>query len=207
MKKIFVLGASGHAKVIIDIVKCASRETGEEVEIEIYDDNPSLLGETILGYPVAGRITGLADNDGQEAVIAIGNNRIRKKIAQEHRFNYRSFIHPNSVVAEDVMIGEGTVIMAGAIVNSGSVIGKHCIVNTAATVDHDNKIGDFVHISPGAHLAGTVEVDELSWIGTGANVKNNVTIGEGIQIGAGGVVISDLLQPGTYVGVPVRKIK
>lgn len=206
MKKIFVLGASGHAKVIIDVVICLSKETGENVEIEIYDDNVDLQGKTILGYPVVGKISDLADNERQEAVIAIGNNRIRKKIAEEHRLNYKALIHPKSVVAEDAIIGEGTVIMAGAVVNSGSFIGKHCIVNTAATVDHDNKIGNFVHISPGAHLAGTIEVDELSWIGTGANIKNSIIIGKEIQIGAGGVVIHDLLEPGTYVGVPVRKI-
>ena len=117
-------------------------------------------------------------------------------------------IHPSAIIAEDVKIGTGSVIMAGVVINPGTVIGKNCIINTCSSLDHDNLLEDYVHISPGAHLAGTVTIKEGTWICTGAIVKNNITIGKNNIIGAGGVVIKDIIEEnGTYIGVPARRIK
>jgi sugar O-acyltransferase (sialic acid O-acetyltransferase NeuD family) len=96
--------------------------------------------------------------------------------------------------------------MANAVINCGSKIGKGVIINTAATVDHDNIIGDYVHISPGSHLAGTVTVSEGTWIGIGATVINNLEITHDCMIGAGAVVVRSLIEPGTYAGVPARRL-
>lgn len=96
--------------------------------------------------------------------------------------------------------------MAGAVINPGSRVGKGVIVNTCSSVDHDCKIGDFVHVAVGAHLAGSVEVGEASWIGAGAIVNNNLCICGSCVIGAGAVVVKDIKEAGTYVGVPARRM-
>ena len=96
--------------------------------------------------------------------------------------------------------------MAGAVINCCTKIGKGCIINTASTVDHDNVIEDYVHVSPGAHLAGTVKVGRGTWLGAGSVVSNNINITHSCKIGAGAVVIRDITESRTYVGVPVRRI-
>lgn len=96
--------------------------------------------------------------------------------------------------------------MAGVIINSCTKIGKGCIINTAATIDHDNMIEDYVHISPGVHLAGTVKIGQGSWLGIGSVVSNNVNIISGCNVGAGAVVVKSINEPGVYVGVPVRRV-
>ena len=94
--------------------------------------------------------------------------------------------------------------MAGAVINPGTMIGKGCIINTNSAIDHDCEIGDFVHVSVGSHLSGTVTVGKGTWIGAGATVSNNVAICGGCMIGAGAAVIKDIDKPGTYVGVPAK---
>ena len=114
--------------------------------------------------------------------------------------------HPSAVIGTDVEIGIGSVVMAGVVINSSSRIGKGCIINTSSSLDHDNVIDDYVHISPGVSMAGTVTVGRLSWVGIGSAISNNVKICSGCKVGAGAVVVKDITEPGTYVGVPVRKI-
>jgi acetyltransferase-like isoleucine patch superfamily enzyme len=96
--------------------------------------------------------------------------------------------------------------MAGVVINSSTKIGKGCIINTSSSLEHDNVIEDYVHISPGVRLAGTVRIGKGSWLGIGSVVSNNVNICSGCKVGAGAVVVKDITEPGTYVGVPVRKI-
>lgn len=201
--KFHILGAGGHAKVIIDIL----RKNGEN-DISVFDDDEKKIGkEKILGAEVKGAIDKANQRDEEcQMIIGIGNNEIRKKISEKINGNYGVAIHPSAVIGEDVLIGEGTVIMANAVINSGTRIGKHCIINTAATVDHDCFLEDYVHISPGAHLGGTIIVGQLSWVGLGSSLKNNISITENVIIGAGSVVVDNLLQEGTYVGVPAKHI-
>ena len=144
-----------------------------------------------------------------DVFVAIGDNQTRKSIM--HRMEqigarFATLIHPSAVIADDVEIGSGSVVMANAVINCGSRIGKGVIVNTAATIDHDNQIGNFVHISPGAHLAGTVTMGDETWIGIGASISNNLNIRGGCTVGAGAVVIKDIDEAGTYVGVPAKRI-
>ena len=118
-----------------------------------------------------------------------------------------SLVHPSAVIAPNVKIGVGTVVMAGAVINPWTKIGQGCIINTCASVDHDCRIGDFVHVSVGAHVAGTVIIGDNTWVGAGATVSNNIEIVEDCMIGAGAVVIADITEHGTYVGVPAKKLK
>lgn len=198
LNRLVIIGASGHGKVIADIaVKCGYQD------IVFLDDNEKV--KECAGFPVIGKVSdAVTMND--DKIVAIGNAEIRQKI-QNQLSNLVTLIHPSAVVSRRVKIGEGTVIMAGAVINSDVVIGKGCIINTGASVDHDCKIGDFVHVSVGAHVAGTASIGRNTWVGAGATVSNNVSICDHCMIGAGAVVVNDVVNSGTYVGVPVRKIK
>lgn len=139
--------------------------------------------------------------------IAARKHKTRKKLAQTlGKLRYYTAIHPKAVIADDVTIGAGTVVMANSVINTGSRIGEHCIINTAATVDHDNCIEDFVHLSPGVHLAGTVSVGEGTWFGIGSVANNNISVCAGCTIGAGAVLIKSVSEEGVYVGVPARRL-
>lgn len=199
-KELIIIGAGGHGLVVADIAK----QNGYQ-KIAFLDDNK----EKVYDYPIIGNSSEAVKYRDSDFFVAIGNNSVREHFVtalEEKDINVISLIHPSSIIAGDVVIGNGTVIMAGAIVNCKSKIGKGVILNTGCTVDHENIIGDYVHLSPGCHTSGQVVIQKETWLGTGSIVINNVEICERCTIGAGCVVISDLSQPGTYVGVPARRI-
>lgn len=196
MKKVIIIGAGGHGKVAADIV----RLSGDEV-IGFLDDKPP---ENLVGFDVIGNTGDIGKWSDCLYFAAVGNAVIRKKIMNKNVPWYTA-IHPTAVIADDVKIDEGTLLAANSVVNSGSEIGRGCIINTAATVDHDCILEDFVHISPGAHLSGSVKIGSGTWVGVGACVVNNVEICGGCTIGAGAAVIKNIGEAGTYVGVPTEK--
>lgn len=192
-----MIGASGHGEVVADIARLNGY-----TDIYFLDDDQS---KRYCGrYDVVGTTDEVPR--GQEAFVAIGNAKIRKKFCQRYYNQLVTLIHPSAVIAENVKIGRGTVIMAGAVINPGSVIGDGCIVNTSSSVDHDNVIGEYSHISVGSHLAGTVHVGENCWIGIGTVVSNNINICSDVIVGAGATVIRDITEQGTYIGVPAHKM-
>ena len=197
MKKIVIIGASGHGKVAANIaLKCGY------TDIVFLDDNVGI--KNCGGYPVVGSSDKMKDMAG-DVIVAIGDPVIRRRIQEgieEERLAV--LIHPDAVIAEDVAIGKGTVVMAGTVINPGSVIGRGCIINTCASVDHDCKLGDYVHVAVGAHLTGSVEIGDGTWIGAGAVINNNVAVCSGCMIGAGAVVVKDIAEGGIYIGVPAR---
>lgn len=200
MKKIAIIGASGHGKVAADIAVKMEYES-----IVFLDDDESI--RQCGGYPVVGKSDD-AKSLHCDVFVAIGNAKIRRRIQKMLEgadVPIAALIHPDAVIAEDVKIGKGTVIMAGAVINPGTVLGEGCIVNTCASVDHDCTVGDYVHIAVGAHLCGTVEIGEDTWIGAGAIVSNNCCVCPNCMIGAGAVVIRDIQDAATYVGVPAKK--
>lgn len=191
-KKVIVIGASGHGKVIADIIRASCDEF-----IGFLDDDAS---KNTLGV-----VSDWEKYSDYYFVIGIGNTEIREKISSLPLKWYIA-IHPSAVISPSVVIGEGSVVMPNAIINADAVIGKHCIINTVSVVEHNNRIGDYSHVSVGAKLGGTVLVGSKCWIGIGATVKNNVTICDNAIIGAGAVVVKNIEEEGTYVGVPARKI-
>jgi len=195
----FLYGASGHSKVIIDII----RAVGETTVDALYDDNPKYID--ILGVPVNNDASFL--QNGNRCIISIGNNRVRQKIAMKIDANFVSAIHPKAVVAPSSTINFGTVVMAGAVINADAVVGTHCIVNTASVIEHDCILGDYVHVSPNAALAGNVIVGEGTHVGIGACVIQGVNIGKWVTVGAGCVVIDDIPDYAVVVGNPGRIIK
>ena len=203
MNNLVIIGASGHGKVIVDIA-----EKNGYTDIVFLDDNPT--AESCGNYKVIGECKDALSYKHADFIVAIGNPKIRRKIQSkliEMGLHIVSLIHPAAVIAPNVKIGVGTVVMAGAVVNPYTEVGQGCIINTCASVDHDSQIGDYVHVSIGAHVAGTVIIGDDTWIGAGATISNNIEIVADCMIGAGTVVLDKILEAGTYVGVPAKQIK
>jgi acetyltransferase EpsM len=198
-----IIGAGGHAKVVIDILKANGNDIAG-----FYDDQPYAELEDL---PLLGKIQDIKNERSEHLyIIAIGNNEIRKKIAAQLSdigCKFGIAIHPSAVIGSKVGIGEGTVVMANCVINHSASVGTHAIINTAATVDHDCKIEDFVHVSPGSHLAGNVTVGEGAHIGIGSSIIQSVTIGAGSIIGAGAAVINNISDQTVAVGCPAKGIK
>jgi len=201
--EVIVLGAGGHSKVAIETAsKCGYIVTA------VFDDDETIIGSKCLGVPIIGRIADLDSALEGLAFVAIGNNRIRKKIAQRFtKITWTSFIHPVSYVSEHAQIGRGTLIGAGVVIQPDTKIGAHSIINTGSTVDHDCMIGDFSHICPGAHLAGGVVIGEGTMIGIGASIIPLKKVGSWSTVGAGAVVVKDVPDNITAIGVPARIIR
>ncbi len=194
MERINLFGASGHGKVIMDII----RSQGDSIGC-FYDDNPhcpDIHGVRVFKTPetsVEGPL-----------IISIGSNRIRKMLSERYQVGYSRAIAPGAIIASNVKIGKGTVVMQGAIIQTDTEVGEHCIINTGASVDHECRLEDFVHISPHATLCGDVHVGEGTWIGAGAVVIPGVRIGKWCTIGAGSVVLRDVPDGVTAYGNPCR---
>lgn len=199
--RIFLYGASGHAKVICEILEAQHR-----IPTGLIDDNPHI--SSLLEYPVFNTLQQAEATADDQFIISIGNNHIRKTVvAKLSALKFTSSIHPSAVISRRSTVGEGTVVMANVSVNVHTTIGRHVILNTNCCVDHDCVIEDFVHISPNAALAGNVQVGEGTQIGIGATVKQNIRIGKWVMIGAGAVIIRDVPDYSVVVGNPGRIIK
>ena len=199
MKRLAIVGASGHGKVVADIAVLNGYE-----DILFYDDDTTK--KECGRYKVVGTYDDAVNSD-REIFIAIGNADIRRRMVRGiEPDRLPTLLHPRTVVDHDVKLGKGTVVMAGVVINSDASIGDGVIINTCSSVDHDCVIRDFAHISVGAHLSGTIDVGEGVWIGAGATISNNITICNNCMIGVGAVVVEDINVPGTYVGVPARRM-
>lgn len=195
MNKLVLYGAGGHAKVIAELA-----ELNNFTEIVFCEDQPTK--SQIWNYSVVSKI-----DDDEKCVLAIGNNTVRKRLANVLKNTFVSLAHPKTQISRRVLIEDGTVIMAGATINTDVRVGKHCIVNTNASIDHDCIIEDFVHLSPNVALAGTVFIGEGTHVGIGACVIQGIKIGKWCTIGAGAVIIRDVPDGCTVVGNPGRIIK
>lgn len=194
---VYLFGASGHGKVIKDILNA----NGVKVEAFV-DDNPDV--KECGGRPVVHDAAGLSP-----MIVSIGVNKVRKMIVERLKANnsaieFATAIHPSAVISPSAKIGEGSVVMAGAVVNADAVIGKHCIVNTGATIDHDCVVGDYCHVAPGAHICGGTQIEEGTWVGVGTSIIQCLNIGKNCMIGAGSVVVRDIPDDVTAFGNPCR---
>lgn len=203
MRRLVMIGASGHGKVCAEIAKL----NGIYDEIFFLDDDTSVQKCGI--YEVVGsskNIEGFIE-DNTDFFVSIGNHVHRKRIQEfieGKNANIATLIHPQAIVSEESSVGIGSVVMAGAVINPGAAIGNGVIVNTSASVDHDCVIGNWNHISVGSHICGTVTIGHECWIGAGAVVSNNIEICSSVVIGAGAVVVQNIKVSGTYIGVPAR---
>ncbi len=195
----YLYGASGHAKVVIDILENSGIDiTG------LFDDNNSI--KELLGYKCIKYSKDVVLND--KFIITIGNNKIRKLIVKKlGSVDYGYAIDLSSYISKRAKVGQGSVVMPGARVNSCTCIGKHNIINTNSSVDHDCVLEDYVHISPGAFIAGGANIGEGTQVGIGACVIQNIKIGKWCVIGAGAVIINDIPDYSVVVGNPGRITK
>lgn len=202
MADVIIIGAGGHARVVADIVLCQGHRV-----LGFLDDSPTASGA--YGIPLLGPVDSYKEYPHARFLIGIGSAAVRQKLASRlEGVTWHTAIHPTAVISRlGVTIGEGTVVMANAVVNAGARIGRHCILNSGSIVEHDNDISDYVHISVGAKTAGTVTIGDGTWVGIGATVSNNLTVCGGCMIGAGAVVVKNIDAPGTYVGVPARRME
>ena len=194
--KVYLYGASGHAKVVLDIAKKANLNVPC-----LIDDNQQV--HELAGLPVVHNADGLSP-----VIVTIGNCQIRCKIVEKlGKRDYVTVVHPAAIKADSVRLGFGTVVMAGAIMNPYVEVGNHCIINTGSSLDHDVKVGNFVHIAPHSTLCGEVSVGEGTWVGAGTTVIQGIHIGKNCFIGAGAVVVNDIPDNSLCYGNPARVIK
>jgi sugar O-acyltransferase (sialic acid O-acetyltransferase NeuD family) len=200
---IFIIGASGHGKVVASTLRAAGHKIAA-----FLDDDPALHGQQWFGYSVLGSSSLLKGMRGAKAVIAVGNSGLRQKLHDGLAgVEWTCAIHPGAWVDESVELGAGSVVFAGAVIQPDVKMGKHCIVNTGATVDHDCRLGDYTHVCPGVNLAGNVIVGDGVWLGIGCRTIQGVTIGNGAIVGAGATVIGDVPDKVVVVGTPAHIIR
>lgn len=204
MNKLIIIGASGHGKVCADIASKMNKWD----EIVFLDDNEKL--ESVMGFKVIGSSNQIKKYIGtHDFFVGVGNNSIRESIQEDlirQNAKIATLIHPNAIIGLDVEIGRGTCLMAGVVINCSTTIKQGVIINTGTTVDHDCLIEDYVHLSPGVNVAGSVSVGKKSWFGVGSSIINNILVCDNCIIGAGGVVVNDIGIKGKYIGIPARRI-
>ncbi len=206
---VIIIGAGGHAKVLIDALRLQS-----VVILGIVDADPEKKGQELMGVKVIGNDEEVMKYSPQQVrlVNGIGTVRVsplRRQIFELFKkkgYEFENVIHPASIIAGDVEMLEGVQIMAGAIVQTGSRIGVNTIINTRASVDHDCQLGNHTHISPGALLSGGVVVGEEAHIGTGAVIIQGVRIGSNSLVAAGAVVTRNVQNDVTVAGLPAREL-
>ena len=209
-RPVIIIGAGGHARVLIAALNVLQREI-----IGILSPDTSLLGQSVAGIRILGDDDKVRDYapDAIELVNGLGSvssPEKRKDIYLKFKkdgYLFASVVHPSAMITEDLHLGEGAQIMAGAIIQTGCVIGDNALINTGAILDHDCIIGNHTHIVPGAVLSGDVQVGDMAHIGTAATIIQGIKIGDGAIIGAGAVVIKDIPANVMAAGVPARLIE
>lgn len=201
-ESIYVIGAGNQAKVALATIEaCGIKCAG------IYDDDESLRGGSLWNVPILGTISEMPDTADTMAIIAIGDNEIRRKIAESFKnVCWPVIIHPYTCVHSSVRLGAGSVVLPGAIIQADAVIGKHTIVHTASVINHDTTVGSFCQIAARACLGDGVSIDDGSLIGMGTVVIPRVHIFSGVTVGAGSTVIRNFGPGGVYAGAPARRI-
>lgn len=211
MKKIIVIGAGGHAKVLVDIIL-----KEKKYHLAGFLDNNLETGTKVMGFEVLGKDENLLDVIDEYSIyggiIAIGDNINRKKISENisnkiNGFKFINCIHPAASIGNSVKIGVGNVFMAGSIINSSSCIGNHCIFNTNSSVDHDNLIDDYVNISPNVVIGGGATIKKAVQVGMGAIVLEGLTLNTNCIVGAGSLINKNTKPNSVYYGIPAKFVK
>lgn len=202
-QQILLVGGGGHCRSVLQGLK----RSGVSIVGIIEKANSEKL--EVLGVPIIGTdddLTEIVNKHKCSILITLGsikNNEFRKNLYNKIKklnFEFYTYISDKAIIAEDVIIGEGSVVLDGAIINSGTRIGRNCIINSGSIIEHDCIVGDHVHVASGVVMSGVVCLKDLSFVGVGAVIKQNISIGEASIVGAGVTVINDVLDNTTFVG-------
>lgn len=210
MSNIVIVGSRGHAKVVIDII-----EQEAKYRIAGLIDGYRNIGEKTLDYQVLGSEADLprlaAEYDLRGAIIAIGDNLVRSKVAARVReycpqLPFVNAVHPRATIARGTTVGAGTVLMAGAVVNPDCRVASFCILNTNSSLDHDSVMDEFSSLAPGAITGGNCRIGAFSAISIGAVLRHGITVGEHSVVGAGATVLKDIEAYSVAYGSPAKKV-
>ncbi|OAM92779.1 UDP-perosamine 4-acetyltransferase [Pelosinus fermentans] len=207
---VIIIGAGGHAKVLIDILKMNDAKV-----IGMTDENIINSNFDIMNVPIIGNDNVILDYSTQEislvnGVGSIGSTKRRQHLFEKFKdggYSFHNTVHVSAILAKDISYGEGIQIMAGAVIQPGCKLGSNIIINTRASIDHDCIIHDHVHIAPGVTISGGVVIGEGAHIGTGAVVIQGIKIGKNGIVGAGAVVIKDVADNQLVVGIPAKAVE
>jgi sugar O-acyltransferase (sialic acid O-acetyltransferase NeuD family) len=207
---VIVLGAGGHAKVVIDLLQKLGRTV-----LAALEQTPPAAPRLLLGVPVEGEEKGFAGLSPDSAEVALGIGMpatdpiqglaARRALAARYQalgFRFPALVHPSAVVGAECTIGDGAQVMAGAVLQVGSRVGAFAIINTGARVDHDCVLGEDCHIAPGATLGGNVHVGAETLVGVGATVRQGIRIGNRVLIAGAAMVIDHVPDAARRAGVP-----
>lgn len=209
-KPVIVIGAGGHAKVLIDLLQ----EQKTEI-IGIVDEDLDKVGSKILGVEILGDDSYIKKYSVNDILLvnglgSIDSMNLRKKIYDKFKkdgYFFRNVIHSSAVISKNVILAEGVQIMPGAIVNAGTSIANNVIINTRVAIDHDCFIGNHVHVAPGSVLSGFVSIGDCTHLGTGCTIIQGKIIGTKVLVGAGTLVIKNVKSGMKVLGVPAKEVK
>ncbi len=205
---IIILGAGGHAKVIINTLLVLGANI-----LGITDPDPRTHGKKVLDTLVLGGDDCLSDHPVGSVGLVNGVGSTGQIVARRKLYNrfkemgyeFANVIHPSAVLAPDVVLDEAVQVMAGTVIQPGAFIGKNTIINTRASIDHDCVIGNHSHIAPGATLSGGISVGEAVHVGVGATIIQGIKIGAESTVAAGSLVLRDVTEASTVYGVPAKE--
>ena len=207
MKKIIIIGAGGHAKVLIDALLADKKHV-----YALTDADNSLKGSKVFGIPVIGTDEKILSYDKNDVLLVNGlgsthDTSLRKNIYNywiAKAYHFKTVIHPSASISSLASLASGVQVLANAVINAGANISENCIVNSAAVIEHDCQISKHVHIAPNATVLGNVKIGAKSHIGAGATILQNLTVGEHCLVGAGAVVVKSVATGQKALGVPAR---
>ncbi len=208
MKDVIIVGAGGHGRGVLEILRAREAIGGTDVR-GFLDDSPERAGSEVAGVPVLGTIEQAGEWTDCHFIIGVGDPEPRRRIAERlasHSVEYATAVHPKAVLYSDVEVGPGSVIAAGVVIAASTRLGAHTLVNLGATVGHDNQLAGFATVGPGANLGGFVRMEEASFIGLGGVVVPGKTLGAESKLGPGSVLLEDLDAGATAFGVPARVV-
>ena len=212
MKDLLIVGASGFGREIAWLVERINRETPTWNLLGFLDDNATIQGQDVNGYPVLGGSQDVVRYENAYVVCAVGASKVRKTIVEKicavaPNIKFATLIDPSAKMSQTVSVGEGSIICAQTILTVNITVGKHCVLNLNCTVGHDAVLQNFATLHPNVNMSGTTEIGACSEMGTGSVIIQGKTVGSHTVVGAGSVVIKDIPEKCTAVGSPAKPIK
>jgi UDP-perosamine 4-acetyltransferase len=209
-RAVLVLGAGGHARVLIDTLQCLGISILGVLDAAVEKHGQSILGAQVLGGDNMLEDFSPYDVELVNGVGSVADTNARRDLFRRQKargFRFATVVHPSAVVSPHARLLEGAQVMAGAVVQTGCRIGANVLINTGAFVDHDCAIGDHVHLAPGVTLSGEVEIGDGAHVGTGATIIQGRRIGDESLVAAGAVVVDHVAMRALVMGVPAREVK